>query len=342
MCTAMTVQAANGACLFGRTMDFSIELDPQLYVIPENYRWNNALDTAVFQNQYSFMGIGQEIPQITFADGVNERGFAVAALYFPGYARYSSLEAAEAAGRTPVAAVELVHFLLGSCGSVEEAAQMLDSIEIVGVKDSVTQTVAPLHWIMADESGDCAVIEQTDRGLQLFDNPLGVLANSPDFIWHMTNLRNYMNLSPEQVPSARWGEVKLAPFGQGGGSRGLPGDYTPPSRFVRTAFLKSHVTVPEGAEEAAVAGFHVLESVSIPKGAVRTAIGTDDYTQYTAFMDTASRTYYVKTYENSCVLVASLYSNEETGGFPMSLGRLKRDREFREFAEAQPDIGDRG
>ncbi len=329
MCTAITMKTAGGTLLFGRTMDFSFELDPQLYVVPENYRWNNATDTVSFQNQYSFIGIGQEIPQLTFADGVNEMGFAAAVLYFPGYARYSSLEETAAAGRSPVAAVELVHFLLGSCGSVEDAAQMLDSIEIVGVKDSITQSVAPLHWIMADESGDCAVIEQTDRGLQLFDNPLGVLANSPDFVWQMTNLRNYMNLSQKQVPTARWGEVSLAPFGQGGGSLGLPGDFTPPSRFVRAAFLKSHVNVPADAGEAAVAGFHVLESVSIPKGVVRTAIGTVDYTQYTAFMDTASRTYYVKTYDGGCVSVAALPSNEEIGEFPMSLGRLKKGWEFR-------------
>lgn len=335
MCTAITMKTARGECFFGRTMDFSYPLDPQLYVMPENYRWSDAMDTVLFYNRYRFMGIGQEIPQITFADGVNEMGFAAAALYFPGYARYSGLEEAEVSGKTPVAAVDLVHFLLGSCGSVEAAAEMLDAIEIIGVADSVTRSVAPLHWIIADESGDCAVIEQTDRGLQLFDNPLGVLSNSPDFVWQMTNLRNYMNLSQDQMLPAKWGPVNLVPFGQGGGSLGLPGDFTPPSRFVRAAFLKSHTTAPQDTRAAVVAGFHVLESVSIPKGVVRTARGTDDYTQYTAFMDIMSKTYYIKTYEDSCVSVAVLPSNEETREYPVSLGPLYRAGEFRGFADMQ-------
>ena len=43
------------------------------------------------------------------------------------------------------------------------------------------------------------VIEKTADGLHILDNPVGVLTNSPDFPWHLTNLRNYLNLSPTPV-----------------------------------------------------------------------------------------------------------------------------------------------
>ena len=66
--------------------------------------------------------------------------------------------------------------------------------------------------------------KNTISGLQLMDNDIGVLSNSPDFTWHMTNLRNYMNVSPRQNPEEAWNNVTLTPSGQGAGTFGLPGD----------------------------------------------------------------------------------------------------------------------
>lgn len=34
----------------------------------------------------------------------------------------------------------------------------------------------------------------------LFENPLGVITNAPEFSWYMTNLRNYVNLSALSLP----------------------------------------------------------------------------------------------------------------------------------------------
>ena len=140
--------------------------------------------------------------------------------------------------------MEVVNRLLGSCASAAEAAALLEKIRIVGVPDPVTGTVAPLHWILQDRSGRCLTAEQTAAGLRLLENPVGVLSNSPDLPWHLTNLRSYAGLSPLPRPDARWEGAELSPFGQGSGGLGLPGDYTPPSRFVRAAFLKSHAPVP--------------------------------------------------------------------------------------------------
>ena len=89
MCTAITVQTPQREVYFGRTMDFSYQLEPELYFIPKGYEWKNLLNTHKIRNQYSFMGIGQDISRIIFADGVNEMGFAAAMLYFPGYAYVS-------------------------------------------------------------------------------------------------------------------------------------------------------------------------------------------------------------------------------------------------------------
>lgn len=82
MCTAMTLQTQQGEIFLGRTMDFSYPLDPSVYAVPRNYEWTNGMKTGKIRNRYAYIGVGQEIPALTIADGVNERGLAVAALYF--------------------------------------------------------------------------------------------------------------------------------------------------------------------------------------------------------------------------------------------------------------------
>lgn len=99
-----------------------------------------------------------------------------------------------------------------------------------------------------------------------------------------------------------WNGLQMEPFGQAGGTSALPGGYTPPARFVRTVFQKLHMVPPKGIEEAVVAGFHILEGVTLPNGVVKTANGTFDYTQYTAMIDLGQKVYYFKTYENPQVI----------------------------------------
>lgn len=333
MCTAITMRSAEGETFFGRTMDFSYVLDPHVYVMPRDYIWSNITGTVDICNPYGFIGTGQDVGKVIFVDGVNEAGFAAAALYFPGYAHFSEPEAEKDGKKISIAAVEMVNFLLGTCASVSHAAEVLKQVNIVGIADPVTESVAPLHWIAADKSGSCMVIEQTDSGMHLYDNPIGVLTNSPGFEWHMTNLRNYAGASPEQIQDSTWGEVTLSPFGQGAGAMLLPGDYTPPSRFVRTAFIKSHSPVPAGREQAVITCFHIMEGVTLPKGAVRTREGKDDYTQYTAFVNTATGEYFAKSYDNSQIVAAKLTKENLSGTEPVSLGKLIRPVEF---ASLQP------
>ena len=56
---------------------------------------------------------------------------------------------------------------------------------------------ASLHWIIADQSG-CITVESVKEGLNIYENPVGVLANNPSFDKQLFNLNNYMSLSPKQ------------------------------------------------------------------------------------------------------------------------------------------------
>jgi choloylglycine hydrolase len=86
-----------------------------------------------------------------------------------------------------------------------------------------------VHFYITDASGAVVIAEYVNGKLSRHDDQLGVLTNSPPFNWQMTNLSNYVNLSPVNVPELDLANnLEIQNFGQGSGMLGIPGDYTPP------------------------------------------------------------------------------------------------------------------
>lgn len=128
-------------------MDFSYPLDPELYVVPKGFQWTNLLRTHQIRNRYRYMGIGQNLSSVLFADGVNEAGFAAASLYFPGYADYDSDKTDDSADtRFPIAATEITGFLLGLCASLDQAAALLRTVRITAWPTPSPGRWRPCHW----------------------------------------------------------------------------------------------------------------------------------------------------------------------------------------------------
>ena len=90
---------------------------------------------------------------------------------------------------------------------------------------------------MTESGGKAIVIEYLKGELTIFDAPLGTITNALSYDWHETNLHNYINLSPVALPDKKIGDLDFKPLGGGSGMIGLPGDFTPPSRFVRAVAL---------------------------------------------------------------------------------------------------------
>jgi hypothetical protein len=53
----------------------------------------------------------------------------------------------------------------------------------------------PIHIAVHDTAGNNIVIEFIEGKVNVYDNPIGVMTNAPTFDWHLTNLRNYVNLA---------------------------------------------------------------------------------------------------------------------------------------------------
>ncbi len=75
------------------------------------------------------------------------------------------------------------------------------------------------------------------------------MTNSPKYNWHVNNLRNYLNLTPNNPNPVSASGLTFSATGQGAGMVGLPGDVSPPSRFVKTAFLAKNAYQANTADD---------------------------------------------------------------------------------------------
>ena len=82
---------------------------------------------------------------------------------------------------------------------------------------------------------------------------------------------------------------------------GLPGDYTPPSRFVRMIALV-HSSLPvTGPDEGLNLAMTIINNIDVPIGSVRDKSTKDvvyDQTQWTTVSDLSRKRFYFRTYDN--------------------------------------------
>lgn len=304
-CTGIRLTADDGASVSGRTIEFGEALDTKVAVIPKNYTFTGKApkgDGLVYHSKYAAVGIYCFDYQVLM-DGINEMGLVAASFYFPGYANYSDItEENQSKALSPV---EFPNWILTQFATLEEVKAALSSV-VIGptVTKGWGETPPPFHYIVYDKSGDSLVIEPLDGKLVVYESKIGTITNSPTFDWHMTNLRNYINLTTFDAKPITLRGVELAPFGQGSGMVGLPGDFTPPSRFVRAAIFSSTATPSQDSQSAVYQAFHILNQFDIPIGIVNQKVDgivKTDYTQLTSVKDPKELRYYFKTYQDQTI-----------------------------------------
>jgi choloylglycine hydrolase len=301
-CTAMEFTTQDGTTIYARTMEWGAsDLHSELEFVPRNMEFKSLLDGGQtglsWKNKYAFTGIiAAGLPYAT--DGLNETGLTVGMLFYPGFAEYQSADASSHAATLINA--DVANYILGNFRTVAEVETAISHTRVVKSVDLEKKfgMPLPLHFVVTDATGASIVIEYTKGQLNIFDNAVGVLTNSPSYDWHLLNLRNYANLQPTSLPPRSINGVSLAPFGAGSGMLGLPGDFTPPSRFIRAvAFV--HTMEPVANAQAGIsAASAMLNNFDIPKGLIRE--GTADnpvlgYTQWSTIADTRDKVYYYWT-----------------------------------------------
>lgn len=304
MCTALTF--SQGGLYFGRNMDLEYHFGERVVITPRGYRLETQRE-GTLSVRYAMIGMATVVEDYPlYAEAANEKGLFMAGLNFPGNARYGTGEGSRAL--TPY---ELIPFVLGTCANLAQARELLGQVTLPDHPFRPTLPLAPLHWMVSDASGSL-VVESTAEGVQLYENPYGVLTNNPPFPFHRENVRQYLHLSAESPENRFSQDLPLAPFGQGMGALGLPGDFSPASRFVKALFCKMNSQCQEDPAACVSQVFHILDAVAMVKGSVRTPEGKPDLTTYSCCIQAETGTYYYKTYENSQIVQVDLTEARKT------------------------------
>jgi choloylglycine hydrolase len=264
------------------------------------------LPTVTAPTKFAVVGVSAGvIPGGAMLEGQNSEGLGMSGNFLPGFTEYQAVTKDD---KSYVSILGFGSWVLGNHATVAEVRAALPTIKVWSDSSLPSGPTPPtIHFVFTDRSGDGIVVEYVGGELQIHDNAAHVLTNAPTYEWHLLNLRNYLNLSTVGVSSRQIGETNVTALGQGGGMMGLPGDFTPPSRFVRAAFMRHWITQPQNADEAIQAIDHILNTVDIPIGIAQSEENgqvTSDYTQFVAIKDLTRNRLLITDYAHRTTFVS--------------------------------------
>jgi choloylglycine hydrolase len=306
-CTDFVLQAQDGTFVGGRSLEFATELQSVLRIFPKKQRViSKSPDRKKgleWITKYGYVGATALGMNFAF-DGMNEVGLSFGYLWLPAITEYPTV-----APEDRSKALDFTDFgswVLGNFSSVAEVKEALKEVKIWG-HPVPPLGIAPVHAAIHDAKGNHLVVEFVGGKMQVYDNPISVLTNAPAFDWQLTNLQNYAHLDATNVDQITIRGVLVQSPGQGSGFMGIPGDWTPPSRFVKIAtYLRFANGVASGADAVNFAE-HLLNTVDIPQGEIREK-GQDigDYTQWIVIKDLTKKVFYFRSYKDLCLKMIDL------------------------------------
>ncbi|MBP7074219.1 MAG: choloylglycine hydrolase family protein [Rhabdochlamydiaceae bacterium] len=298
-CTDLVIQTQDGAYINGRSLEFALPLKSKITLNPRGMKNqskapNNEKGLS-WTSKYGYLSIDVLDEGLT-TDGINEAGLSVGVLWFPGV-EYP--QPPSGLGSNAIVLQDVADWLLGNFSTTAEARTSLAKINI-WAESIQSLGIPPVHLAVHDAQGNHLVIEFVENRVIVTNNPNGVMTNFPKLEWHLTNLRNYINLSPLNAAPLTINGVMLAPTGQGTGLHGIPGDWSSPSRFVRASFFKSFAAPVATAALGINLMEHLLNTFDIPIGAVRADDNPADFeqTQWIVIKDLKNKVLYYRTYED--------------------------------------------
>lgn len=308
MCTSILINTDDNNNILARTLDLSEEICLKVTFVPRNYNWINESDNSLNKTKYALIGMASNVyNHPAFSDGVNEKGLTCASLYLNKLTRF---DINNSDTKINIVAYNFILWVLSQFQNLDEVISALKYINLVGNFKGITVEVPALHWILSDSSSKSIVIEKTCEGLKVYNNPIGVLTNSPDFNTQVMNLYNYVSVTPYQKEDNMWGMFKLQALSEGTGGLGLPGDFTSQSRFVRAAFLRNVIEPSPDEISGIINAFKILSNCTILKGAIINNINTFTYSRYVCAVCSESCTYYYSMYEGNEINAISLFKED--------------------------------
>lgn len=303
-CTGITLHTRQGTTISARTIDWSREENDNIYiVVPRGHQEQSLLPDGTqngmkFVAKYGYVGLGAERPEIVL-DGTNETGLNAALFYFPDYGEYQEYD--ETMRDISLADFQVVSWILSNFSSIDEIQENISNVRIINVYPDA----ATVHWRITEPNGRVVVMEIINGEPTFHEDAIGVIANSPHFDWHYTNLNNYVNLKAGDAAPLKLGTDTLKSFSRGTGLLGLPGDFSSPSRFVRASFFSNMIIEQPDGPSTINQAFHILNNFDVPFSTVF-APGTEPVkmpsaTQWTIATDLGNKILYYHTMYNRTI-----------------------------------------
>lgn len=293
MCTGIKINYKDG-CVMGRTMDFEIPLSYNVLYLPRNYKFCNDLMGNPLYSKYKTLGIGFE-NRDPLKDGVNEHGLIGITNEFSGFNLYDNKVKQ---GKINIASLDYFTYALANYKSVEELVEDLPNIHISTKDHMGKNAISPdFHFMFADSTKRCVVIEPKKAELISYENPYDVMTNSPGFESHVRRLNKLLDVD------------NLNDFNS---SKDLPGGYDPVSRFIKAFYLTKTNVKSNEYKEALSHSYNIMGAMSMPNGFVRNKkYDNTTCTRYTCSYDSKNKLLTVRTDTNPMVYQIGFEDIEE-------------------------------
>ncbi len=284
MCTAMQLKYDQGSVL-GRTMDIEAPVDYNIIYFPRDYPSAENLLGGHFPSQYKMMGIGFR-DWDPLKDGVNEHGLMGVTNDYGGFNLHPDQVDPN---KINVSSFYFMNYCLANFKTVDELIEHLPDIHLSTHNSQGEKVISPkFHFMFADASQRCVVIEPRDQQLLVYDNPYQVMTNTPKFPSHLKVIEDYFG--------------ELDDLNDFNAAKHLPGGYDPKSRFVKAYYFSQTSLKPEDNHQALGYLFRNLSAIALPQGFIKNqSYHSITFTQYIAGYDSSQQTLNIQAADNPTI-----------------------------------------
>lgn len=283
MCTGIKINYDEG-CVMGRTMDYETPLKYNGIYLPRDYNFCKDLMGKPMYSKYKTLGMCFE-NRDPLKDGVNEHGLIGITNEFTGFNLYPKELNPE---KVNLSSLDYFTYALANYETVDALIEDLPNIHISTKDHRGENVICPdFHFMFADATKRCVVIEPNGKALIYYENPYDVMTNSPGFKSHIRRLNKLIHID------------NLEDFNS---AKDLPGGYDPVSRFIKAFYLTKMNVQSNNYKEALSNAYNILSAMAMPNGFVRNKkYNYNTYTRYTCAYDTKHKLLTVKSDTNPMV-----------------------------------------
>ncbi|CAK8990218.1 Conjugated bile acid hydrolase (CBAH) (Bile salt hydrolase) (BSH) (CBAH-1) (Choloylglycine hydrolase) [Durusdinium trenchii] len=272
-------------------------------------------DKRHFVGKYGFLAIYGGFGKIgghweVGTEGMNEKGLA-ASMHTHMKAQYQQGTPAAQAAKDVIQFIQFVPYVLSQFATTEEMVEKFESGDVAFTSHGFIPSFLSTHFSIVDANQHSVVVEFVQGEMKIHLNQVGVFTNDPEFDWHLRNLNQFAAISPNHADrSGDIGTVRTevgpvpTALNHGFNLLGLPGNFGPPARFVRTFFLKNFAIYndPPKDETAAVRlTTAIVNHLAIPMGvaAKTNMLDIGDFTQWAVIKMPSSGKMMFRNYVNN-------------------------------------------